>query len=101
MLCGVLEWLLNQLNRTLDEVLQGQDTAISSLGKLLSNLSSDMSSLTAFSGTMSQKLGSSSDQGVLTLSAATSAAIAGTHVVTVSNLAQTSSGYLARIKKSF
>ena len=80
--------------------LQSQDTAISSLGKLLSNLSNDMSSLTAFSGTMSQKLGSSSDQGVLTLSAATSAAIAGTHVVTVSNLAQTSSGYLARINNA-
>jgi flagellar hook-associated protein 2 len=77
--------------------LQSQDTTISSLGTLFSNLSNDMSTLTDFTGTMSQKLGSSSDQNVLTLSAATSAAVAGTHVVTVSNLAQTSSGYLARI----
>ncbi len=77
--------------------LQSQDTAISSLGTLFSNLSNDLSTLTEFTGTMSQKLGSSSDQNVLTLSAATSAAVAGTHVVTVSNLAATSSGYLARI----
>jgi flagellar hook-associated protein 2 len=77
--------------------LQSQDTAISSLGTLFSNLSSDMSSLTDLTGTMSQKLGSSSDQNVLTLSAATSAAVAGTHVVTVSNLATTSSGYLVRL----
>jgi flagellar hook-associated protein 2 len=80
--------------------LQSQDTAISSLGKLFSTLSNDMSALTDFTGTMAQKLGSSSDQGVLTLSAATSAAVAGTHVVTVSNLASTSSGYLARINNA-
>ena len=77
--------------------LQSQDTAISSLGTLFSTLSTDMSALTDFTGMLAQKLGSSSDNNVLTLSAATSAAVAGTHVVTVSNLAQTSSGYLARI----
>ncbi|MFZ1086083.1 MAG: flagellar filament capping protein FliD [Terracidiphilus sp.] len=80
--------------------LQSQDTAISSLGTLFSNLSTDMSTLTDFTGTLAQKLGSSSDQNVLTLSAATPAAIAGTHVVSVSNLAQTSSGYLARISSA-
>ena len=80
--------------------LQSQDTAISSLGTLFSKLATDMSALTDFTGTMSQKLGSSSDQNVLTLSAATSAAVAGTHVVTVSNLAATSSGYLARISSA-
>ncbi|MGA2349412.1 MAG: flagellar filament capping protein FliD [Terracidiphilus sp.] len=80
--------------------LQSQDTAISSLGTLMSSLSNDMSTLTDFTGTMSQKLGSSSDQNVLTLSAATSAAVAGTHTVTVTNLAQTSSGYLARISNA-
>jgi len=80
--------------------LESQDTAISSLGTLFSTLSTDMSTLTDFTGTMSQKLGSSSDQGVLTLTAATSSAVAGTHVVTVSNLAQTSSGYLPRVASS-
>ena len=35
LLCGVLEWLLQQLNRTLDEVLLAQNTA---RGKLVSEL---------------------------------------------------------------
>jgi len=56
--------------------LQAQDTAISSLGTLFSNLSNDISSLTDFQGIMSEKEGSSSDQNVLTLTAANSAAIA-------------------------
>jgi flagellar hook-associated protein 2 len=77
--------------------LQSQDTAISSLGTLFSNLSNDVSNLTDFQGVLAQKEGSSSDQNVLTLTAATSSAIAGTHTVTVSNLAQTSSGYLSAI----
>ena len=77
--------------------LETQDTAISSLGTLFSNLSNDMSALTDFQGVMSQMEGSSSDQNVLTLTAANSAAIAGTHTVEVTNLAQTSSGYLAAI----
>ena len=77
--------------------LQAQDTAISSLGTLFSNLSNDISSLTDFQGIMSEKEGSSSDQNVLTLTAANSAAIAGTHTVEVTNLAQTSSGYLTAI----
>jgi len=77
--------------------LQSQDTAISSLGTLFSNLSKDIGSLTDLQGIMAQKEGSSSDQNVLTLTAADSSAIAGTHTVTISNLAQTSSGYLAAI----
>jgi len=75
--------------------LQSQDTAISSLGTLFSNLSNDMSSLTDFQGIIAQKEGSSSDLNVLTLTAANSTALAGTHTVQVQNLAQTSSGYLA------
>src|SRR5271166_6336797 len=55
--------------------LESQDTAISSLGTLFSNLSNDMSSLTD----------------------ADSPAMAGTHTVEVTNLAQTSSGYLAEV----
>ena len=77
--------------------LESQDTAISSLGTLFSSLSNDMSSLTDFTGIMAQKLGSSSDQNVLQLTAATPSAVAGTHTVTVSNLASTSSGYLAAV----
>ncbi len=80
--------------------LQSQDTAISSLGTLFSNLSNDMSSLTELNGIMAQKTGSSSDTNVLTLTAANNAAVAGTHTVTVTNLAQTSSGYLAPITNS-
>ena len=80
--------------------LQSQDTAISSLGTLFSSLSNDMSSLTDFQGIIAQKEGSSSDQNVLTLTAANSTAIAGTHTVTVKNLATTSSGYLAEIPQS-
>jgi flagellar hook-associated protein 2 len=77
--------------------LQSQDTAISSLGTLFSNLSNDLSSLTDFQGVMALKEGSSSDPNVLTLTAADSTAVAGTHTVTVTNLAQTSSGYLTQI----
>ncbi|MGD0356621.1 MAG: flagellar filament capping protein FliD [Terracidiphilus sp.] len=77
--------------------LQSQDTAISSLGTLLSSLSNDMSSLTNPTGILAQKAGSSSDTNVLTLTAATSAAVAGTHTVEVGNLATTSSGYLTQI----
>ena len=52
--------------------LQSQDTAISSLGTLFSNLSNDMSSLTDLQGILAQKTGSSSDTNVLTLTAADS-----------------------------
>ncbi len=77
--------------------LESQDTAISSLGTLFSKLSNDMSSLTDLEGILSEKTGSSSDPNVLTLSAASTTAVAGTHTVTVSSLASTSSGYLAEI----
>ena len=77
--------------------LQSQDTAISSLGTLFSNLSNDLSALTDFNGILSEKTGSSSDTNVLTLTAANNTAVAGTHTVEVGNLATTSSGYLAQI----
>jgi flagellar hook-associated protein 2 len=81
--------------KTQSTQLESQDTAISSLGTLFSNLSNDISSLTDLTGIMAEKEGSSSNQNVLQLTAATSSALAGTHAVTVSNLAATSSGYLA------
>jgi flagellar hook-associated protein 2 len=80
--------------------LQSQDSAISNLGTLLSNVSNDISALTDFQGTLAQKEGSSSDTNVLELTAATSSATAGTHTVVVQNLAQTSSGYLDAIANS-
>ncbi len=80
--------------------LQAQDTAISSLGTLYSNLSNDISALTDFNGIMAEKTGSSSDSNVLTLTSANNTSVAGTHVVTVSSLAQTSSGYLAPVSSA-
>lgn len=80
--------------------LQSQDTAISSLGSLVSAVSTDMSSLTDFQGVLAQKEGSSSDTTVLQLSSATSAATAGTHSIVVENLAQTSSGYLDEVSSA-
>jgi flagellar hook-associated protein 2 len=77
--------------------LESQDTAISSLGTLFSKLSNDMSSLTDLQGILSEKTGSSSDTNVLTLTAANTTAVAGTHTVTVTSLASTSSGYLSEI----
>ena len=77
--------------------LKSRDTAISSLGTLLSSVSNDLSALTDFQGIMAQKTGSSSDTNVLQLTSASSSAVAGTHTVVVTSLAQTSSGYLAPI----
>lgn len=71
--------------------LQGRDTALSSLGTQIATLSTDLQALTDFSGTMAYKTGSSSDTNVLTLTSASAAAVAGTHTITVQNLAQTSS----------
>jgi len=70
--------------------LQSKDTALSSLGTQISTLSTDLQSLTDFNGALANKTGSSSDTNVLSLSSADSTAIAGTHTVTVQNLAQTS-----------
>ena len=80
--------------------LTGQDTAISSLGSLLSSLSTDLSTLTSFKGVMVEKTGSSSDTSVLELTSATSSATAGTHTVVVKNLATTGAGYLTELSSS-
>jgi flagellar hook-associated protein 2 len=74
--------------------LQTQDTAISNLGSLLSNLSTDVQNFTTVDGVLSQMEGSSSDDNVVTLTSASSTAIAGTHTIVVNSLATTSSGYL-------
>jgi flagellar hook-associated protein 2 len=82
------------------KTLESQDTVISSLGTLFSTLSTDISSLTDATGVLSEKEGSSSDTSVLTLTAASTSATAGTHTVKVTSLAQTSSGYLTEITDS-
>lgn len=77
--------------------LQSQDTVISNLGTLMSNLSNDVSSLTDFQGILAEKTGSSSNTNVLEITAASSSAVAGTHSVVVNGLAQTSSGSMPEI----
>jgi len=77
--------------------LKSQDTALSSLGTLLSAVSTDLNTLTDFTGVMAQKTGSSSDTNVVQLTSASSSAIAGTHTITVTSLARTSSGYLTAL----
>jgi flagellar hook-associated protein 2 len=78
--------------------LKSKDTALSSVGTQLSMLSSDLQALTDFNGTMAYKTGSSSNTGILMLSSASAAAVAGTHTVTVQGLAQTSSAASDAIK---
>ena len=73
--------------------LQAQDTALSGLGTNLSSLSTALASLTAFDGVMAQKQGSSSNTNVLTLTAASPSSVSGSHTLTVTQLAQTSSTY--------
>lgn len=72
-------------------LLTSKDTTLTSLGTQLATLSTDLQNLTDFSGTMAEKTGSSSDTNVLALSSASSAAVAGTHTISIQNLAQTSS----------
>jgi len=79
----------NQLTK-----IENQDTELSNLGGLLSNLSKDIGQFTDFQGVLATKSGSSSDNNVLQLTGATPAAVAGTHTIVVTSLAQTSSGYL-------
>ena len=77
--------------------LQAKDTALSAIGTQLSTLSTSLASLTSFDGLFASKQGSSSDSNVLTLTSATTAAVAGSHTVVVNSLAQTSSDYSNQI----
>lgn len=85
----------NQLSAT-----NAQDSVISNLGSLLSQVSNDMSTLTNFQGVLAGKQGSSSDTNVIALTSASSSAVAGTHTIVVNSLAATSSGYLTSITNS-
>jgi flagellar hook-associated protein 2 len=70
--------------------LQAQDTQLTSLGKELSTLTTDLQNLTDATAVMATKDGASSDTSALSLTSASSAAVAGTHTIIVQNLAQTS-----------
>jgi flagellar hook-associated protein 2 len=71
--------------------LTAQDTVFSSLGSDLSTLTTSLQALTDFDGVFSEKQGSSSDTNLLSLTAASTSAVAGSHTVVISSLAQTSS----------
>ncbi len=71
--------------------LQAKDTALSNIGTDLSSLTTAIQSLSDFSGVLSAKQGSSSDTDVLQLSSAASTAVAGSHTIVVTSLAKTAS----------
>ncbi len=70
--------------------LTSQDAALSTLGTDMAALSSALSALTSFDGSFAQKMGATSDSNTVALTNATSAAAAGTHTLTVQQLATTS-----------
>ena len=71
--------------------LKAQDTVLSSLGTDLSSLTTSLQALTDFQGILSAKQGSSSNTNLLSLTSASATAQAGSHTITISQLAQTSS----------
>lgn len=70
--------------------LTAQDTVLSTLGTDMSALSTALSALTSFDGSFSQKNGAVSDSTSVALTDATTDASAGTHSLTVQNLATAS-----------
>ena len=70
-----------------------QDAVLTTLGTDLSALSTSLSSLTNFDGVFAGKRSGVSDTTVLAISSTDTSAIAGTHSLTVQQLAQTSSQY--------
>jgi flagellar hook-associated protein 2 len=73
--------------------LKSEDTAYTTLGTDLSNLTTSLQALTDFQGVLASMEGSSSNTSVLQLTSASNTAIAGSHTVLVSTLAQTNSYY--------
>jgi flagellar hook-associated protein 2 len=69
--------------------LSTEDAAFTTIGTALSNLSTAAFALTNFEGVLASMEGSSSNPDVLDLTAASTSAIAGSHEVTVTQLAQT------------
>jgi flagellar hook-associated protein 2 len=77
--------------------LTAQNTAFTTIGTDLSTLSTSLQALTDFEGVTAEKDGSSSNTEVLSLSSAGPTAVAGSHNIIVSQLAQTSSVYTGAI----
>ena len=77
--------------------LTAQDAAFSTLGTDMSALTSALNTLSSFDGSFSQKEGVTSDGTTVALTGATSAAAAGTHMVTVQSLATTSQQHSSAI----
>lgn len=73
--------------------LKSEDTTYTALGTDLSNLTTSLQALTDFQGVLASMEGSSSNTSVLQLTSASNTAIAGSHTVIVSALAQTNSYY--------
>lgn len=73
--------------------LTSEDTAYTTLGTDLSNLTTSLQALTDFQGVLASMEGSSSNPDVLQLTSASNTAIAGSHTVVVNTLAQTNSYY--------
>ena len=71
--------------------LQNQDAAYTAIGSNLSALTTDLQALTDFQGVLAEKQGSSSDTNILQLTSASNSAVAGSHTITVGNLASTAS----------
>jgi flagellar hook-associated protein 2 len=71
--------------------LQAQDTVFSSLGTDLSTLTSSLQGLTDAEGVFAVMEGSSSNTDVLNLTSTGTGAVAGSHTITATQLAQTSS----------
>ncbi len=70
--------------------LAAQDAAFSTLGSDLSSLSTAFGALTNFEGPLASMEGSSSAPNILALTSAATTAVAGSHTITVTSLAQTS-----------
>jgi flagellar hook-associated protein 2 len=77
-----------------------QTTDLTSLSTSVSNLESDLTALNDPMGTMTSLSLTSSQSSILS-GTATSGAVAGTHTITVNNLAQTASWYSAPVATSF
>ncbi len=80
--------------------LHSEDTVISNLGTLMSTLSTDIENLSGPTGALSALTGSSSNTSILQLTGASTGAVAGTHSIVVSQLAQTASAYGSAVTAS-
>jgi flagellar hook-associated protein 2 len=71
--------------------LTNQDAVFTAMGTDLSALTTSLQALTDFNGKFAEKQGSSSDSSLLSLTSASSTAAPGSHTITVTSLATTSS----------